>query len=688
MCLGVVLAAGCAGTSQEGRNKPTTASPRPEAARQADRPVEGGRASAKATEAEPKSVTYETDTPVKNESGVQVTVPAKWHFTRHEEYWVLEEPAKEMWIAVVEVEAEKPAEAVKKAWKETRPDFDLPVERTLSPPPKDGWDAITQINYDAPTEQRRGVFAVVRSKGNKHWVMLVDGKAAAFSRRGAQMGTIISSLKVPGVEEESFADKKANTLDKARLQKLESFLEEARKKLQVVGAAMAIVQGGKIIYTKGFGKRKKGGRRPVTPKTLFMIGSMTKSLTTMMMAKLVDQGKFDWETPVTKVYPEFALADMELARKCRMKHTVCACTGMPRQDMEFLFEFTGADAEKRMKLLASMKPTTGFGETFQYSNLMVSAGGYAAAHAAYPKLKLNRAYRRAMKAHLFGPAGMRNTLFDVRRVRRMNHAFPHSRSLRLEYRPIPVRYEQSVVSVGPAGGAWSNVGDMARYLLLELHRGKSSRGRRLVSESNVTKRWKPQARISEKAYYGLGVVIQKPHGVTQIGHGGGTLGFNTNMFFLPDHDVGVVILTNSNGASAFLSLVKRRFMELLFDGEAQAAKRLGFSVQEIEKTRKQIAEKTVFAPKKSWLSKHAGTYENPGLGKVTVRVTKGNGYLDAGEWKAKVSRYKEKDGVEKIKIGAPLTGLEFVPGRTKDGKRTLTLHAGQHSYVFEEVGKN
>ena len=80
------------------------------------------------------------------------------------------------------------------------------------------------------------------------------------------------------------------------------------------------------------------------------------------MAKLVDEGRFRWDTPVVQLFPEFALADATVTPKVTMLHTVCACTGLPRQDMEFLFEFAKATPEMRVASTKGMKPTTGFGD--------------------------------------------------------------------------------------------------------------------------------------------------------------------------------------------------------------------------------------------------------------------------------------------------------------------------------------
>jgi CubicO group peptidase (beta-lactamase class C family) len=638
----------------------------------------------------PRTEHFAKDTRIKSNSGVSVIVPARWHLTRKATHMELEEPDKGLWMALVELEGETPQAAIAEAWKKVRPDFALDIKKKSAPPPSVGWDEVLQITYETPTRQRRVVLAVARGKGKKYYVALIDGKIAAFSRRGAQMMTVISSLEVPGVKEESFAGKKAQVFDAARQKKLETFIRDARQKLNVVGGAVALVQNGKTVYAKGFGVRRKGKRRKVTPRTLFMIGSMTKPLTSMLMAKMVDAGKFKWDTPVQKVYPGFGLADETLAQKCQMKHTVCACTGMPRQDMEFLFEYENATAKSRFDLLKTMKPTTAFGETFQYSNLMVSAGGFVSGHAAYPKMKIGRAFLRAINRHLFKPAGMRATTFSFKRARRADHASPHGQSFQMTYAPMPYKVEKAVSSVGPAGGAWSSVRDIARYMLLELGKGKLGK-KQLISEANLTERWKPQARISEKKHYGLALITQNAHDVRILGHGGATLGFSSNMAFLPDHGVGMVVLTNCAGAGAFTSLVFRRFLELLFDGKEIAAQRLAFVLKKRKEALARFLKKAKLEPAAKWLKKHVGVYAHPALGRLEVKIVKRKakakgktgvkGVVDVGEWQAPIAKVTEKDGTVKLVIGPPLTGVAFLPG-THDGKKTLTLHAGQHSHRF------
>lgn len=630
----------------------------------------------------PKTVSFKEDKVFKSADGMSFEVPARWFFTRHEKYMELQAPSKELWIALMKVPASKCEEAISKAWKSVRKGFDLKKDRTVKPPTtSSGWDAVVQTTYVTLTKERRAVLAVAFRKEKRFYVALVDGKIQALSRRGAQMNTVLSSLRAPGVEKETFKGKKAHALKGERLKKFEAFAKKTKKKANVLGAAVGLVQDGKVIYTKGFGLRKKGGRRPVTPRTLFMIGSMTKALTTMMMAKMVDEGKFKWSTPAKKVYPGFGLGDAASADKCTMKHTVCACTGMPRQDMEFLFQFKGETAESRMKLLKTMKPTTGFGETFQYSNLMVAAGGYMAGHSAYPKKSLRAAYRKAMATRLFKPAKMKRTIFRMEKVRRLNHAKPHSMNNKYELVPIPMSYEDTVVSVGPAGGAWSNIMDMANYLRLEMTKGKSVTGKRVVSAANVTERWEPQARVSEETYYGLALMVSKSKGVTQIGHGGATLGFSSYMFFLPEQDVGMVVLTNRQGGGVFTGVLKRRLMEILFDGKPKAGKNLDFVLAERKKQLADFEKRAERKLEKKWIRPYLGVYTNKALGKVTLSFKGGRVRFDAGEWNSPVLKYTGKDGTVKLMIGPPLAGLPFTMGE-EGGKKTLTLTTGQQKYVF------
>jgi CubicO group peptidase (beta-lactamase class C family) len=627
----------------------------------------------------------DADSPLTTPSGSTFTAAKGWTVTTRKDVLVLEDPNHEVSVSFLEGKEREGADAIAAAWKRVQPDFARKVRLATKPPARDGWDAVANIDYETTTAESRSVWATARRKGDTWYIALFDGGKAAWGRRWPQANLAYSSFKAKGVVEESFLGKKAHVLDEARLQVLDAFAEEVRGTMKIPGAAIAVVQNGKVVFEKGYGIRELGKKDAVTPKTLFMIASMTKPLTTLLMATAIDEGKFTWETPVTQIYPTFALGDPEATKKLTMKHTACACTGLPRHDAESFFEYATTTPEKMIEGMKIMKPTTGFGETFQYSNPLVAAGGYIAAHALDPKKPLNQAYQAAMQAKVFGPVGMKTTTFDVETAKRAGNASPHGWTMTIESVGIPLSDEGFVNSWLPTGGAWSNVQDLSRYLLLELAKGKTPEGKQVVSESGLLKRREPQAKSSDKSSYGLGLGIGDDHGVQVFEHGGAVMGFSSIMFFLPEHGVGAVVLANLGQSHAFHGAVRRKLFEVLFDGRDEARENFAFFLKTREEGIGKQRSRIDFNPDRAWLDKFVGTYSNPSLGTVTVRVDGKQGIFDAGEFKSAIGRKKEEDGTLKLVLtNATWKWMEFLPEEA-NGKTTLTFEVGQQKYVFEPV---
>jgi CubicO group peptidase (beta-lactamase class C family) len=624
------------------------------------------------------------DTKLKTASGATFTVSKGWHVAQTESMIVIQEPERELSAAFVELTAPTIEEAIAQGWKRWKPDFARTVRITAKPPATSGWDEVAQIAYETSAEERRIVTGAARRKGTTYYVTLIDGAVAAAERRGAQLNIAVASLDVAARAEENLAGRRAHALDAARLEKLVAFAEEGRKQTNVPGVALAVVQDGKIVLEKGFGVRERGTTEPVTPATSFMIGSMTKPLTSLMMARLVDSKKFAWATPITKLMPTFALADPEATSRVTMADTVCACTGLPRWDMEFIFESKGATPASRIDLVRAMKPTTGFGETFQYSNLMVASGGYVAAMTATGEKDLRRAYAEAMTSEVLGPLGMTSTSLDLDAARKREHARPHGRTLTFDTQPIPTEYERGVDSVMPAGGAWSTVRDISRWLLLELGNG-TLEGKQVISEENLLERRKPRVKISAKQSYGLALFIDESRGLTAIGHGGNTFGFSADATFFPEHGVAFIMLTNAQAANGYIAAVRRRLVELLFDANEEAEKGLAFGIkQQAEAIKKQLAEITM-TPEAAFIDPVLGTWANPRLGTIEFRREGTGVILDVGEWTSTVGEHKDQSGVRRlISTGPPFAGFAFWP-QTTGGRPTLLFETAQQKYVFERA---
>jgi len=296
-----------------------------------------------------------------------------------------------------------------------------------------------------------------------NWTVIIEDLADAVAeKRRAQVALVLGRLLPKGYSRESFAGKKANTLDQARIAELVRFIEAGQKVLKVPGVAFGLVQDGKIVFADGLGtKELRTGDRP-DAGTLFMVASNTKAMTTLLLARLVDEHRMTWQTPVTTLLPSFRLGDAETTRSVLVKHLICACTGMPRQDLEWIFEYGNIMPASSLSLLGTMRPTSKFGELFQYSNLMAAAAGYTAAYVLYPQMEPGAAYDRAMQSYVFDPLQMNATTFDFKRALSGDHATAHSPDVDGNPAKALTAINDAVIPLRPAGGAWSSVRDMLK----------------------------------------------------------------------------------------------------------------------------------------------------------------------------------------------------------------------------------
>src|SRR5450432_3097304 len=175
-----------------------------------------------------------------------------------------------------------------------------------------------------------------------------------------------------------------------------------------------------------------------------------------------------------------------------------------------------------------MKPTAAIGARYQYSNAMVALGGYAAAHAANPNLPLADAYAETLKSTVLDPIGMSSTTLDFAIAEQADHAVPHATTIDGTVATFPLAYERNVLPMAPAGGVWSNVHDMERYVLTEMSNGVTPAGKRVVSDTNIKERRKLRIHSDGDDGYALGLDVGSYDGVPMFGHDGGALGYGTS----------------------------------------------------------------------------------------------------------------------------------------------------------------
>lgn len=573
------------------------------------------------------------------------------------------------------------------AWKLVDPAFARAIDVSTPSSPKSGWDARQLIAYKSAPNERRTVGARAMRAAGQWTVILLDSSDPAYDRRRAGFAQVSDSVRPKDYVPESFAGRAARPLDAARIAELRRFLEQSGERLRIPGIGYALIQGDRIVAEGGVGVRALGNPDKVDASTRFMIASNTKSMATLLLAKAVGEGKIGWDDPVTKAYPSFKLGSPETTSKALIRHLVCACTGLPRKDLEWLL--TDVDqhgADDSFKQLSATKPTSGFGEAFQYNNLMASAAGYVAAQLYYPNLEIGAAFDRAMKVHVFDPLGMRDTDFADARRMTGNVASPHVDNLDARATLVPQDANALVIPYRPAGGAWSSAHDMALYTLNEIRVGRLADGRQMANREALLMRRFKGVPSGEGAFYGMGLETETSTGVEVVHHGGSLFGYKSDFYFIPSAGIGAVILTNSDNGRPLLDAFQRKLLETVYDGKPEAAAMVEAARVRFDADMKVLKADLTIPPDAQASAALAGRYVHPDLGELTV-ARGGNALtFDFGTLSSAMATKRESDGSLSFVTASPeFAGLPVVPGKAADGLRTLTIRDSQHEYIYREA---
>ena len=622
------------------------------------------------------------DTPEATVRGNTFIAPTGWTVSVRGPATIVEAPEGDSRIVLVDVDGKDADAAVAAAWAAYKPDAKWPLKVANDRPDRNGWSRQRAYEYQTSPNEKRDVLARAAFADGSWTVVIYDMTQAVGEKRGAQVALVFDRLQPKGYVRETFAGKKANRLDAARLAELGRFIETGQKELGIPGVALGIVQDGQVVFTGGFGVRELGQPAKVEGDTLFMIASNTKALTTLLLARLVAEGKLTWDTPVTSLLPSFKLGDAETTRKVLVRQLICACTGLPRQDLEWIFEYRGVTPDKALATLGTMQPTSKFGELFQYSNPMAGAAGFTAGHVLYPNLELGAAYDRAMQTQVFDPLGMKATTFDYARALAGDHAGPYAPDIDGRTARAAMELNYAIIPLRPAGAAWSSVSDMLRYVSMELADGKLPDGKAYIPKEPLLERRAPQVAIGKDTTYGMGLMVDTAYDVPVVHHGGDMIGYHSDMMWLPAQKVGAVILTNADPGWILRTQFRRRLLEVLFDGRPEAADQVAAAGKAFYAQLAAERRLLTVPADAAESAKLAARYSNPALGEIAVSRAGGATTFDFGEWKSEVASRKNPDGTISFLTTAPgISGVEFVVG--SGPKKTLVTRDGQHEYVFE-----
>lgn len=617
-----------------------------------------------------------------------VPIPTNWTVETYEGYAALVSPNDGIRVYVLTVPAQSALDGIDAAWEIVDPEFDLEAQQTQqAPPSRPGLEETFVVVYDT-NDPDRLVLAGADLLEGVAYVQIIDAELAAFQQRLSQVQIIGTGWTFTALTEEDLTGVEPLPLSEELLAELETYIVEKMEQMEIPAAVVSIVADGEIVYAEGFGVHGPEDDRPVTPETHFMIGSTGKTMTTMLMAALVDAGLLDWDTPVVEILPQFAVADPELTETLTVRNLVCACTGVPRRDIELVFNAFDQSAEDVVEELATYEFFTDFGEAFQYSNQMVATGGYVAGAADGGEWgNLFDAYVDALQERVLDPIGMGNTTLSFEDVvARGDYAMPYGQNVVGELYPLELDVEKFLLPIAPAGAHWSTSLDMAQYLITQLNRGVAPDGTRVVSEENLAETWEPQIAITADASYGLGWIVDDYKGLLMLQHGGNTFGFTSDLAFLPEQGIGISVLTNGRATNLFNEAVRTRLWELIYDQESRIDVQVEFALEMMESSYETTAE-DLGEVDAGVVEPFLGRYTNPALGEVVLSLDADRFLIDAGEFVATLRPYEGEDAEENqyLMVDMALAGLGLRLVTDDAGNPTVVLGAGAVEYTFTPV---
>ncbi len=590
-------------------------------------------------------------------------------------------------FAIVDLPAADAASAMVTAWQRLDPAFARETLVMTERAPTEGYDAAWSSIYRTSPNERRSVSAFASRRGDRWSVWLMDASDAAFELNLGAHVALIESIRPTGYVPENLAGRAARPFDAVKVAELRAFLTTAMTELGIPGLSFAIVTPDEVIAEDGIGVRALGQNVPVDADSLFMVASNTKSLTTLVFAQLVDEGRVRWDQPVTELYPAFRLGSEEATRAVTVRHLICACTGLPRADLGWIMS-AGLEtpASATFDQLSRITPTSGFGAQYQYSNHLAAAAGFIAGHIVHPDLEIGAAYDRTIAERVLTPLGMTRSTFDFAAATSDNWAAPHSENLAGMPALADNGFNDSVYFMRPTGGLWSSARDMGRYVQNELRLGSLSDGRRLVSAENLLMRRARGVQTGETSWYGLGLEAELFSGANVVHHGGSMAGYKSDILILPDAGIGAVLLTNSDSGGALLRPFLRRMVELVYDAEPRAAREVRFTAMRRAAAHSAQVALLDTTPDTAASPRLAVRYTNPELGHIDVTWADGRVHFDFGAFGSAVTTLRNTDGtIAFITTDPAVLGFDFTVSPRPGAYDALVVREAQHEYVYEPV---
>ena len=411
-----------------------------------------------------------------------------------------------------------------------------------------------------------------------------------------------------------------------RLKGIEKKFNAILENTKAPGFAVAIVEGDKIIYAKGFGYADYENKVAADANTLFAIGSSTKAFTSSLLGLLRGDDKISFNDNPRKHVPELEFYNDDMNNGIIIKDLMRHTTGLPRHDGAWYF-FPSYDKDSLIQRLKYHEPFTGLRQKWYYNNF-----GFLLQGVITEKLS-GKSWEENIEEKFFKPLGMNRSKTTISGMKESsNKAYGYTLDAD---RNIEKTDYYDIAGMSPAGSINSSVNDMSQWLITWINKGKY-KDQQIIPEDYIKEAMSSQAVVASGVpsdelpnvhfvNYGYGWFLHSYKGHYMVEHGGNIDGFSASVGFYPSDKIGVVVLANQNG-SAVPSLVRNTVADYMLNVEkTEWAKKHKEDLEEALEAQDKVMEDKETSNVKNTRPSHAkldytGFYENAGYGKFEVTV--------------------------------------------------------------------
>ncbi|MFT5724794.1 MAG: CubicO group peptidase (beta-lactamase class C family) [Bacteroidia bacterium] len=343
---------------------------------------------------------------------------------------------------------------------------------------------------------------------------------------------------------------------------VDSIVKKSMALMPQAGVAVAVIKDGKVIHAKGYGIASVETKSKVDKNTLFSIASNTKAFTTMALGLLVDQGKLKWSDKVVDYIPEFKMYDPYVTENFNILDLLTHRSGLGLGAGDLMFIPSGGDytIDDIVKSFQYQTPTSAFRTKYDYDNLLYMVAGEVIHRIS------GETWADYVQNHIMLPLDMNISAAIYHNLKsKSNIAEAHKIE---DGKLIQIAAYDENRAIGAAGGIYSSVTDLSKWMLMHLNGGLTLDSSQFISRKNHHEMWKAHTNISFNATppgpyrnhysaYGLGWKLSDKNGYTTVSHTGGMPGMLSHVLMIPELNAGVVVLTNSApGGYSFISVTR------------------------------------------------------------------------------------------------------------------------------------